>query len=94
MVYQLPEITDPDSDKVLFEFDSPAPCITFSSNQIFVYASANDVGNYTVSITLIDQNQSPLKTKYDLKITIVNIDVSELMSNSTSGSGKGKKIIV
>lgn len=70
---------------MLFEFDSPVPCITFSSNQIFVYASSSDVGNYTVSVTLIDSNESPLKTKYDIGITIVNIDVSELLSNSTSG---------
>ena len=38
---------------------------------LFIFASPLDVGNYTISIVLIDENPVPKKTQYEFDIFIV-----------------------
>lgn len=64
--------TDPDGDKIIYKIDSPGPFLKLSGGSLFVFASSSDVGNYTVTITLVDQNDSPKMNSYKFQVTILD----------------------
>ena len=47
--------------------------ISLSSKSLFVIPTIEDVGNYTIVITLTDKNDYPKSNTYEFKVTILNV---------------------
>ena len=69
--YKLPEPLDRDNDKVKIILKNPMPFLKLSAKTLFVFASPLDIGNYTITIVLKDENPVPKTKQYEFDISIV-----------------------
>jgi hypothetical protein len=88
--YSLPSVSDVDLDNVIFEANlgSASSFTRFSSGTFIISPRASNVGTYTVSVTLKDDNPNPLSITHNFVITVTAAtDTTDTTTDDGTNSG-------